>query len=196
MLKMEYFQDGMNYWDITSLFLGLITLALLAMDSVLEKQFDFKSTKSDVVRTLRAMSLFSTWFSTFHWFEGTEKLFFVLTVMHANIKTLLDFVILYAFLLATFAFTFHELLRTDNYIIKGSFESIPGSLLAGLDMTLGNFDSETFQRDPVHQQNGENDRHWSRYLAFLLFVAFMVIVSIIMMNLLIAGEEGCRFIFD
>lgn len=192
--KMKWLHDGLNWWDLSSLvfsFSSLVWVCVRPLDATpaggwvpdpddpgARPLFIYHS-----LRTLRAVALFTTWINLFQWFQGSETHSFVFTVLLDNIKSLWEVGIVLLLLMASFSLAFIQLLGDDHAIeqngFAGPYDEFSRSLRTALGMTLGDFDSDIYL-----DQNGA-----APSLSFALFALYMVIVTIIMMNLLIAGMQ-------
>jgi len=197
----KYFWNGMNWWDLMSLvfsFSSLVWVCLYPKDATPEGRWkpDPTEPKEDgsggrplfiyhPLRTMRAVALFTAWINTSQWCQGTETYSFVVTVLVENIKSLWDVGVIFMQLIASFSFAFNELLGVDvervitQHGFTGPYDEISISVRTALGMALGDFDSDVYL-----DNNGA-----APSLSFMLFVLYMFIVTIIMMNLLIAGME-------
>ena len=101
-----------------------------------------------------------------------------------NVKTLKEFMVILLVLVPSFSFALHELLAKRHWIgvEADSFDSYGKSLLTGFDMMMGNYDSTVFI-----SERGAAPHYWE--VSMMLFLGFMAIITVIMMNLLIASME-------
>lgn len=196
-----YFREYFNWWDLMSLTLSFVSLITVAYEAVARQRdlvtYSPTAETQDpndcpfsactvnwghVIRVIRALALATSWCNCLQWFLGMTRAFFFVRVMIDSIWTMSEIFVIYTILIAAFSFAFNELLGKRNCIthngLSGPFDELTAVFRTTLGMTFGDFDSDMF----IDQTSA------SPRVSFALFAIFMIVITIIMMNLLIAGE--------
>jgi hypothetical protein len=173
--------DFWNGIDIGGAMLVLASLALMAAATRTE------AIDANLVRCFNAVAGLLGGIKVLAFLRGLDLYSFLISMLYAIIIDMANFFVVLGVIIATFAYCFYVLLQESPLgypVAEGTGPSSNSSLSAlelstmsfvnVVDMVLGAFDIETFYTAP----------YW--LLAVAMFILFMVLVQIVMLNALIA----------
>jgi hypothetical protein len=157
----NYLKDPWNYLDLAAALLVAVSLYLMRASTG----------GSDEVY---AVAGFLCWFKVLFFLRGLDQTAFLVSMLSAIVLDTTPFLVVLLVLMIGFAFAFFMLQRGQKQN-DSLFVSFPGSSLAVFDMgIMGDFDVDVFRLAP----------NW--FIGVPLFVTFIVMVPIVMLNSLIA----------
>jgi hypothetical protein len=171
------------YFDIANVFLvtlanGVSVTKIAYTDELyqLEEDWQFRSTSDAVV----GMAGLSVWLKLLWYLEMVDvQNGGTIYMMVQIVKKLWQFFAMLLVMLCGFGYAFFFLLRESNIYSRdvrtSDFQSLPTSIVGTFEMLLGSFDVDLFRMAPYSE------------LVVWLFLIFMFLVVVLMMNFLIAA---------
>jgi hypothetical protein len=159
----RYLQNPYNWVDISRCVLMLGSLLMMGTES------------AENIHALQAGAGLASGAKVLFFLRGLDAFAFLIGMLEQVMRDMSNFMVVLFIILATFSYTFFMLLhdsklgQQDDYKFSGIM-----SFVASFDMMFGSFSIIDFQQAPF------------AVLAVVLFIVFMMVVSIVMLNALIA----------
>ncbi|XP_034025950.1 transient receptor potential cation channel subfamily A member 1b [Thalassophryne amazonica] len=167
--RWNYFRDSSNFCDWTSAIFSLLFIIPLMLNS-----------NGTIHWQAGAFAVLHSWIGFLLYLQRFDRVGIYVVMFGEIIKTLLRIVMLFLFLMLAFSLAFYALMLNQR-----EFSNVPLSLMQTFVMMVGELNYQNNFLDPFL-----SNRLPFSYLTYFIFVNFVLVMPILLMNLMIGLAVG------